>query len=982
VIGETVSHYRILSRLGSGGMGEVYLARDTDLDREVALKFISGSLDDSTRERFRREARAAAGLRHPHIVTIYEIGEHAGRPFIAMEHVEGSTVQDLLAEGTLGAARAIEIAIEVCEGLTEAHAAGIVHRDLKPANIRIDASGRARILDFGLARSVDATALTEDGTTVGTVAYMSPEQARGEPVDARSDLFSLGAVLYEMIAGVRTFDADHPAAIAYAVQNEEPQPLARYSREASPELERIVRKALAKDVQTRYQSAADLAADLRQVQGATPVARAPRRRGRTLRWAIPATVVVAAIVATAILRPFSTDRWLGDVAEARPNTLAIMYFENVPEPDDPAHLGEIATNLLITDLSESRFIRVLSSQRLYDILRLKGKEGLRVIDRETASDVARHAGTQRMLLGSILRTEPTIVMTSQLVDVASGEVVGSQRVTGAEGEDVFALVDRLSGRVRADLDLPRQAATETDVLVADVTTHSEEAYRQYVIGLDARNRFLNNRAVEAFTRAVEIDSTFAMAWLQLSRLGNIFHETRSNREALHALEQAVRYSDRVGRRERRRISARQAVVSGKIDRAVEELGMMIEEDPDDEDAHSTLAWVYANCTGDLDRAVHHLRRVIEIDPMNTLAYNELSYLYMRRHNLERAIQTVNRYVELAPDQANPYDSRGDIYASFGVVDSAIASYRTAFETNSYFYLSQFKLAGLCMLQGDYERALEEVDPLLSSDRPLWRATGRMLLVTIPAHRGRARDTIAAADETMAADREDGLEGDWRCQLMSVTKAKAQLRIGQNEACLATFAAMDDGDEQPQSWYDVVWRGVKAQSLARMGRFDEADATLDRAEMQMRSLNYLLLDVVYLFRARIDLIRGDIPSSRRWTQESLAHGGQIPTRINLALCDIVDGNPADAVTELEFQCTCYQLNRMRDSFLNAELRYHLARAYEKTGQVGKASEKYAEFLDMWKDADPDIRLLFPDPRDPDDRPLDFARRLLEALKSGI
>ena len=511
MIGHTISHFRILEKLGEGGMGAVYLAEDTELDRKVALKFLPEQFasDHDALARFKREAKAAATLNHPNIITIHEVGEHNGKPFIAMAYIEGDLLTDAIGENRVSTDRAIDFALQICSGLEKAHGVGIVHRDIKPDNLLVDRDGRVKILDFGLAKVHGVTGLTEEHSTVGTLNYMSPEQARGEEVDHRSDLFSLGAVLYEMLAGRVPFSGEHPAAVMYAIASEEPQPLPRFNNDVSAELCEVVDRALSKDPAVRYQSAADFAADLRRATGKRPAADpGPRRHKRKL--LLPVAAVAIVVAALLIFQPFNVDISPDRPAMAGENTLAVMYFENMVDRADSTRLGEIATNLLITDLSESESVKVLSSQRLYDILKLKGKEGAKLIDRETATEVARHAGARRMLLGSILQTEPRVLITAQLVDVSTGEIDASQRVEGAVGEQVFALIDRLSEEVRKDLELPAASSSASEVSVADATTHSPEAYRSYLEGIEYERKYYFAQALGAFKRATELDPNFAI----------------------------------------------------------------------------------------------------------------------------------------------------------------------------------------------------------------------------------------------------------------------------------------------------------------------------------------------------------------------------------------------------------------------------------------------------------------------------------------
>jgi len=268
MIGKTISHYRILEKLGEGGMGEVYLAQDTKLNRRVALKFLPAQLasDEEFKERFKREAQAAAALNHPNIITIHEVAEYENRPYIAMEYVEGESLKKLITKKDLSINKVINMAMQICEGLSKAHQSGIVHRDVKPQNILIDKDGRVRILDFGLAKLKKDAMLTQPGSTVGTVAYMSPEQAQGMEVDQRSDIFSFGVVLYEMITSQLPFKGEHDAAMIYSIIHETPEPLARYKANVPDELQRMVEKAMEKSPEMRYQHADDLGADLRKLK--------------------------------------------------------------------------------------------------------------------------------------------------------------------------------------------------------------------------------------------------------------------------------------------------------------------------------------------------------------------------------------------------------------------------------------------------------------------------------------------------------------------------------------------------------------------------------------------------------------------------------------------------------------------------------------------------------------------------------------------
>ncbi|MGB2981907.1 MAG: serine/threonine-protein kinase, partial [Candidatus Zixiibacteriota bacterium] len=422
--GTVISHYEIIGKIGEGGMGVVYKAQDTKLGRTVALKFLPPQLicDAEAKVRFEHEAKAASALNQNNITTVHDIDEVKGQCFICMEYIEGKSVKELIRDQTLSVKDVVDIAIQIGEGLNAAHKKDIVHRDVKSDNIMLTDEGVVKIMDFGLAKLKGVTKLTKTGTTMGTLQYMSPEQAQGMEVDQRSDIFSFGVILYEMIGGQLPFKGEHEAAVIHSIVNETPEPLARYKANVPDGLQRIVDKALQKDVSTRYQSAAEVVADLKGLQKETRVVVTAKPKRRLLPFILPASVVFIIAVLFLILKPFKVEVVPEKSAIAKENSLAIMYFDNMVDREDSERLGEIVTNLLITDLSESEYVNVVSSQRLYDILKLLGREGEKKIDREVATQIATKAGARWMLLGNILRVDPQTVITTQLVDVETGQV--------------------------------------------------------------------------------------------------------------------------------------------------------------------------------------------------------------------------------------------------------------------------------------------------------------------------------------------------------------------------------------------------------------------------------------------------------------------------------------------------------------------------------------------------------------------------------
>ena len=497
MIGATISHYKILEKLGEGGMGIVYKAHDTELDRDVALKFLPNFLasDTGERERFYHEARAASVLNHPNITTIYEIGQANDQLFIAMEYVEGKTLKHLIEKDPISLNKVLEFAIQICEGLALAAEKGVVHRDVKSDNIMVTPRGQVKIMDFGLAKLKGASRLTKAGSTLGTAAYMSPEQAQGEEVDHRSDIFSFGVVLYEMLTLRLPFKGEHQAALIYSLVNEDPPPIARFNEKVTPELERVVSKALAKLREDRYQHIDELLADLRRERKQIEYARTgyvkastaamaaePRRPGKKLsRYLALAAGVVLIAVLVLVFNPFNFQVSLQKSTAGGKNSLAVVYFENIPDPADKDHTADMLTNLLITSLSQARDLEVISRERLFEILKDFGQADAKSISPSLATQVAKRAGVKTMLLGTILEKDPNLVVTTRLIEVESGKYIGGQRLTNFSSKQIFTLVDTLAALVRGSLAVAPSPPQESKS-VGEITTKSPDAYRYFTQG--------------------------------------------------------------------------------------------------------------------------------------------------------------------------------------------------------------------------------------------------------------------------------------------------------------------------------------------------------------------------------------------------------------------------------------------------------------------------------------------------------------------
>ncbi|HSF20377.1 MAG TPA: protein kinase [Vicinamibacteria bacterium] len=633
---ESLGVYQLERLLGRGGMGSVYLAHDPRLSRPVALKVLSPELasEKGFKERFLAEARACSRLNHPNITTIHEIGEADGMHFIALELVEGETLESILErEGMLGIQRIRELAAAIAGALAHAHERGVVHRDLKPANVMISSLGIPKILDFGLARRVPGfvgsesqtvARLTEAGMIVGTIAYMAPEQALGKPVDARGDVFAFGALLYEMLTGARAFRGVTATQVLDQLLHGEPPPIEQTRSDAPRDLVRIVEKALRKSPDDRYPSMKDVEAAIGRPgnpQGGSSASRGLRA------WARFAAAV--GLTAVTGLYVFSRDPSL------KPDdSIAVMYFENLSDPGDADQTAQMLTQLLTSELSAAPELKVTSRQRLHDVAR-RLSFGDASVDGQVASEVAEATGVGTMIVGQVAEAGDRLLATVELIDVGTGRLLSSGSAQASSAEDVFVLASSLGEQVRGEL--ARLADLDAHVAGAsrDEPTGSVEAYRHYVSG----ETFLQGRdlesAAEAFQEAVRIDPGFALAQFRLSMTARWLSEGAL---AHQAARRAAATVDRAPAHLRDVIVANALYQDGAFFQAIPLLEAALERDPDQKESLYILGQIYVHSLrdGNPRRAIELLERLLELDPDFHQVYDRLALSYAFLGDFESA----------------------------------------------------------------------------------------------------------------------------------------------------------------------------------------------------------------------------------------------------------------------------------------------------------------------------------------------------------
>jgi tetratricopeptide (TPR) repeat protein len=749
MIGTTLGHFRITDRIGEGGMGVVYRATDLRLGREVALKVLPSELvaDEERRARFIREARTAAAVGHPNIVTVYEVDEEEGVIFIAMELLEGTTLDRHLEEGALPSEKALRFAIQAVEGLARAHASRIVHRDLKPSNILIGPDERVKLLDFGLARLSDeksgetdpdrslmptiSAEVTREGKVLGTVAYMSPEQARGLALDSRSDVFSLGVVLYEMVTGVKPFQGETHTDTLTAILRDRQPPVARFNTEVPAELERIICRCLEKDPDERYQKAEELLGDLRRLKQLTDsqsvplvsdVGLEPAGRRSPLSWIVPLGAAVAAILLIfAVAGPGLWNREETATAEETDgeSSLAVLPFTNLQDSGDAERLGQILQELLITDLSGSEELQVLSSQRLFDVQKQLGRGETTTIDRAVATEVARRAGAGTMLTGSMSRIGERWILTTQLVDVSNGMVIESER---RDGEDLYALVDELGTQIRDDLGVARAG----DAAVRDITSASLDAYRHYLSGVELLDQLLFDEAAAELEKAIEVDPSFGRAYYKLaiarwwSQGADKYADVSSETAPGAVLRNLLSGDRKLSPRDRLLAESILALVELRFREAGPLFDELVERYPDEKEAWYGLGEVrfHGPGGGRTLETLEPFERAIELDPDFHLAYYHLVDIYMYQRMFDEGMALLEERLEKQPDEQSWHFQLARLaVASENEVriEAAIADARERLEDRADLRAYLTGVADAYWMRGDLDEARGYLEEALAID---------------------------------------------------------------------------------------------------------------------------------------------------------------------------------------------------------------------------------------------------------------------------
>lgn len=964
--------YRIIEEIGKGGMGRVYKAQDTELKEKVALKLIKPeiSADKKTVERFQNELKFARKIVHKNVGRMYDLGKEEGSYYITMEYVEGQDLKGMIRQSKqLTVGTAISIAKQVAEGLSEAHRLELIHRDLKPSNIMIDKDGSARIMDFGIARSVEGKGITGVGVMIGTPEYMPPEQAEAKGVDQRSDIYSLGVIMYEMLTGRVPFEGDTALSIAMKHKGEKPKDPREFNSQITEDLSRVILRCLEKDREKRYQSTGELRSALDNIEKGIPTTERiiPERKPLTSREItvqfslkklfLPALAIVVLAIITVILWRIIPQKEEVTVPEGKPS-LAVMYFKNNTGDEGLDHWRTMLSNLLNTDLTQSKHIRVLSEDKLFNILNQLDQLDADTYSSEVLEQVAIQGRVNHILQGAYAKAGDEFRINVMLQDARTGELIGSESVAGKGEQGIFSMVDDLTKRIKSHFRLTQeQILSDLDREVGKITTSSPEALWYYTEGRKYHNLGEHRRSIQLMEKAVEIDPEFAMAYRAMA---TAYSNMGYGSEWTKYMQKAFELADRLSDRERYLIKGSYYAGSYKtLDQAIDNFNMLLELYPDDEIGNIQLGLIYASLE-DWDKSIERYQVIIQNKVERYYPYLNIAGPYMAKGMYDEAQRVLESYLDNFPDHSTIHWGLAYVHLCRAEYEQALIEAEKAFSLNPLDHENLWLQGIIQLCKGDLTDAAKAIDKLLRMEERSAHLYARMNSVFLLMLQGKFRDSIdqfRTGIELAEKLSEKGWEANNRIYLSYV-----YIRLKKfDEALEECDKALQRAAEWGMLYQAIFAFYIKGLAYLEMGAMEEAQKTAMDMKKQIEEGKNRKMVRFY------DNLIGMIALKRADCSEAIENFDKALSLLSSQTYDVFDitlflgplalayynaGDLEKAEAEYE-AIMSLTVGRVGFADIYVKAFYMLGKIYEQQENTAKAIAHYEKFLDLWKDADPGI-----------------------------
>jgi len=960
--------YQIIEELGKGGMGKVYKANDIDIKEKVALKLIKPeiSTDKKTIERFQNELKFARKIRHKNVCQMYDLNKEEGTYYITMEYVSGEDLKGFIRRsGQLAIGTTIRIAKQVCDGLAEAHKLGVVHRDLKPSNIMIDKEGNVRIMDFGIARSLEAKGITGAGVIIGTPEYMSPEQVEGKDVDQRSDIYSLGIILYEMVTGRVPFEGDTPFTIGMKHKGEIPKNPKELNAQIPDDLILLILRCLEKDKEKRYQSAGELRSELTNIEKGIPTTEriVPERKPLTSReitvtfrlkkLIIPSLVIIAVVVVGLIIWQVLPKKKAAPLASSGKPSLAVLYFENNTGDVGLDHYRKAISDLLITDLSQSKYLKILSGAELYDILREMNLLEEKSYSSKDLKEIAAQGGVEHILLGNYTKAGENFRVSTMLHDAKTAELISSERVEGIGEASIFSMVDELTRRIKTNFRLSEeQIASDIDKDIGIITTSSPEAYKYYSEGRKYHMATDYQKSIPLMEKAIEIDPEFAMAYRSLGSsyagLGYIVERDKY-------WQKAIELSERLSERERLFIKGFVYSFKSKThEKALESLNTLMQLYPDDRDGRLIMGGYYQQFE-EWDKAIEHFNIALQEGEKRANPFLNLAISYRNKRSYDKAREVLEYYLTNISENAAARRQLSMVYIYHGHLDLAMVEINKVLSLapNDYRYITTKR--NIFLFRDDLIRAEKECQKLLDHELTTANDNGIDGLAALYLLQGRFEDAKAQVMQGLELAKREG-QFTWesfyynRLGYLHHRLKNYDTALKEYDKQWAILSEKEDLDGQIINLY------YKGQTYLEMNELNKAQRTADEIEELIKQgINRKITRYHHHLLGMIELKRKNLSTAIDFFKKAIALDNDESTALfiePLAHAYYLSKDFDKAQQEYE-RITRLTFGRYRYGGIYAKSYYTLGKIYEQQGDKAKAIEHYEKFLSLWKDADPGI-----------------------------